>query len=66
MYTVKGGIFFLGSCVTAIAAVGSMFELGYGEPDLGAMPTTIILGLCLPLSVILLLAAIREGRANQE
>ena len=66
MYTIKGGIFFLGSCVTAIASVGSMFELGYGEPDLGTLPTSIILGLSLPLSVILLLAAIREGRANQD
>ncbi|MCG8364864.1 MAG: hypothetical protein MJA27_16240 [Pseudanabaenales cyanobacterium] len=66
MYTLKSGLFFAGACVAAIASVGSIFELGYGEPDLGTLPTTIILGLSLPLGVVLFLAAVREARANQE
>jgi len=43
--TPKSGIFLGGACVAAIAAVGSIFELSYGEPDFGIQTTAIILAL---------------------
>lgn len=52
--------------MAAIAAIGSMFELGYGDPDLGTLTTTIILGVSLPLGIVLFLAAVLDVRANQK
>jgi hypothetical protein len=52
--------------VAAIAAVGSIFELSSGSPELGTVPTTIILGLCLPLVAVLFYGAVKDARANQE
>ena len=63
--TPKSGIFFSGSCVAAIAAVGSVFELSSGSPDWGTVPTTVVLGLCLPLVGVLFYAAVKDARANQ-
>ncbi len=62
--TPKSGLFLSGSCVTAIAAVGSIFELASGEPDLGGISTTIILVISIPLTVLLFLAAVRDANAN--
>lgn len=62
--TPKSGLFLAGSCVTAIAAVGSIFELGYGSPDLGTQATAIILALSVPLTVLFFLAAVRVAKAN--
>ena len=62
--TPKSGFFLGASCVTAIAAVGSVFELSYGEPDLGVQLTAIILGLSIPLTGLFFFAAVRDARAN--
>ncbi|WGV27260.1 hypothetical protein [Halotia branconii] len=64
--TPKSGLFLGGSCVTAIAAVGSIFELSYGEPDLGVLATAIILGLSIPLTGLFFFAAVRDARANMK
>ncbi|MGF1481285.1 MAG: hypothetical protein ACFB4I_17675 [Cyanophyceae cyanobacterium] len=63
--TPKSGVFLLGSCVTAIAAVGSVFELSSGTPDLGGTTTGIILVASIPLTVVLFVAAVKDTRANQ-
>ncbi|NDJ22818.1 hypothetical protein GS682_14480 [Nostoc sp. B(2019)] len=62
--TPKSGLFLGGSCVTAIAAVGSIFELGSGQPDLGVQVTAIILGLSIPLTGLFFFAAVRDAKAN--
>ncbi len=62
--TPKSGLFLGGSCITAIAAVGSIFELSSGQPDLGVQMTAIILGLCIPLTGLFFFAAVRDARAN--
>lgn len=64
--TPKSGVFLGGSCVAAIAAVGSIFELSSGNPDWGTLPTTLVLGLCVPLVGILFYAAVKDARANQQ
>lgn len=63
--TPKSGALLAGSCIAAIAAVGSVFELSSGNPDLGTLPTGIILALSVPLGVICFLAAVSDARANQ-
>lgn len=62
--TPKSGLFLLGSCISAIASVGSVFELSYGQPDLGFQTTAIILGLSIPLTGLFFLAAVRDAKAN--
>ncbi|WP_017301795.1 hypothetical protein [Nodosilinea nodulosa] len=64
--TPKSGLFLAGSCIAAIAAVGSIFELSSGSPDWGTVPTTVILGLCVPLVGVLFYAAVKDAKANQE
>lgn len=51
--------------MTAIAAVGSVFELSSGQPQLGGVVTSIILTLAIPLTAILFYAAVQDARANQ-
>ena len=63
--TPKSGVFLLGSCITAIAAVGSIFELSYGDPDLGNLTTLIILVASVPISGFLFWAAVQDTKANQ-
>lgn len=63
--TPKSGVFLAGSCVAAIAAVGSMFELSSGQPQLGGLVTTVILILAIPLTGILFYAAVQDAKANQ-
>lgn len=58
------GLFLGGSCVAAIAAVGSIFELASGEPDLGSINTAIILAISIPMTVFLFFAAVRNANAN--
>jgi len=48
--TPKSGLLYWGSCA-AIAAVGSIFELASGEPDLGSLATSIILAISIPLGI---------------
>ena len=62
--TPKSGLFLACACITAIAAVGSVFELSYGQPDLGFQTTAIILGLSIPLTGLFFIAAVRDARAN--
>lgn len=64
--TPKSGVFLAGSCIAAIAAVGSVFELSSGVPQLGGLTTGVILAISAPLVVILFMAAVRDARANQK
>ncbi len=63
--TPKSSLFLGGACVAAIAAVGSVFELSSGNPELGGLTTSIILGLSIPLGIFLFIAAIREAQAQE-
>jgi hypothetical protein len=58
------GVFLALACLLGIAATGSVFELSYGEPDLGVSVTRLILAACLPGTVISLLVAIRLNKAG--
>lgn len=62
--TFKSALCLGASCVAAIAAVGSIFELSSGQPQLGNLITSIILGLSLPLGVVFFFAAVKDARAN--
>lgn len=66
MYTTPKSALFLGvSCVAAIAAVGSIFELSSGEPQLGSLITSIILAVSVPLGGFLFYAAVKDANSNQ-
>ena len=62
--TPKSGVFLLGSCIAAIAGVGSVFELSSGNPELGTMTTGIILALSIPATILLFILAVKDTRAN--
>jgi hypothetical protein len=62
--TPKSGVFLAGACVTGIAAVGSIFELSSGQPELGIQITAIILALSIPLTGLFFVAAVKDARAN--
>jgi hypothetical protein len=64
--TPKSMALLLGSCVAAIAAVGSVFELSSGNPELGSLTTSVILALSIPLSIFLFFAAVKDAQMNQE
>jgi hypothetical protein len=64
--TPKSGLFLGGACFTAIAAVGSVFELSYGEPNFGFQTTAIILALSIPLTVFFFIAAVKDARAKMK
>jgi hypothetical protein len=64
--TPKSGLFLGASCVTAIAAVGCVFELAYGQAKYGVVPTAIILALSAPLTIGLFVAAVLDAKANQQ
>ncbi len=63
--TPKSGLLLMSSCVTAIAAVGSIFELASGVPKYGTLVTGIILVASVPLTGLLFYAAVRAANANQ-
>jgi hypothetical protein len=63
--TPKSNVFLGISCVAFIAAVGSIFELSSGQPDLGNLPTASILAISLPLGIYLFIAAVRDAQANR-
>jgi hypothetical protein len=50
------------ACVLGIAATGSVFELAYGDPDLGLTTTRVILGLSVPGTLAALVLAIRINK----
>jgi hypothetical protein len=56
------GVFLALACVLGIAATGSVFELAYGDPDLGVATTRWILGLSAPSTLAALLVAIRLNK----
>ena len=62
--TLKSGVFLALCCITAIASVGSVFELSSGQPELGSMTTSIILAISIPLTGLLFWAAVQDTRAN--
>lgn len=62
--TPKSGVLLMGSCITAIAGVGSVFELAYGNPELGFTTTEIILAVSIPLTALMFWAAVVDARAN--
>jgi hypothetical protein len=64
--TPKIGLLLSGSCVAAIAAVGSIFELASGEPNLGGLATSIILVISIPLGGFFFYAAVRDANANNQ
>ncbi len=64
--TPKSGLFLGGSCIAAIAAVGSIFELASGEPNLGGLVTSIILVVSIPLGSFFFYAAVRDANANNQ
>jgi hypothetical protein len=59
-YTPLGSACLLGACITAIAAVGSVFELTSGQPDYGTTTTAIILAISVPLTIGLFYVAVRS------
>lgn len=63
--TPKSALFLGASCVAAIAAVGSIFELSYGEPQLGNLVTSIILAISVPMGVWFFYAAVKDAQANE-
>jgi heme A synthase len=64
--TPKSGLLLALCCITAIAGVGSVFELSSGEPDLGNLTTSIILAASIPLTGVLFWAAVQDTKANQK
>ena len=56
------GLFLALACLLGIAATGSIFELSYGDPDLGLQVTRWILAGSLPGTVVALLVAIRINK----
>ena len=53
------GLFLALACLLGIAATGSVFELAYGEPDLGVTATRWILGASIPGTLVALVVAVR-------
>jgi hypothetical protein len=60
----KSYLYLGGACVAAIAAVGSVFELSSGDPQLGTLVTGTILTLSVPLSGFFFFAAIRNAQGD--
>ena len=58
------GMFLALACVSGIAATGCVFELAYGDPDLGLQTTRLILVASLPGCVLALLMAIRINKPS--
>ncbi len=56
------GLFLALACVLGIATTGCVFELAYGDPDLGVSMTRWILVLAGPGTVATLLVAIRLNK----
>jgi hypothetical protein len=62
MYTPLTGICLLGASISAIAAVGSVFELSSGSPELGIAATGGILVASIPSTIFLFLTAVKNSR----
>lgn len=64
--TPKSGLLLGICCISAIAGVGSVFELSSGQPDLGNLTTSLILAASVPLTGILFWAAVQDTRKANE
>jgi hypothetical protein len=62
MYTPLTGICLLGASISAIAAVGSVFELTSGTPELGMAVTGSILAASIPLTGFLFMTAVKNSK----
>ena len=56
------GLFLALACILGIASTGCVFELAYGEPDLGVSTTSWILAVAAPATVGTLVVAIRLNK----
>ncbi|WP_287129345.1 hypothetical protein [Candidatus Cyanaurora vandensis] len=54
-----------GACIMAIAAVGCVFELAFGNPKFGTIATVLIFLVSSPATVYLFGTAVKEGRMAQ-
>ena len=64
--TPKSGVLLALCCITAIAAVGSVFEISSGDPELGMLTTEAILAASVPLTGLLFWGAVQDTKANQK
>ena len=64
MLTPKSVLFLAIACVAAIAAVGCVFELTSGEPELGTVTTGTILGLSIPVTIASFFGAIKNAQQD--
>jgi hypothetical protein len=62
--TPKSGLFLAGACICAIAAVGCVFEITSGQPDLGMTKTSAILAAAIPLTALFFWVAVQDAKAN--
>lgn len=65
MMTPKSGLFLAIACICGVAAVGSVFEITSGQPDLGMNPTVAILIASIPVGVAAFVVAVKDAKANQ-
>ncbi|WP_353292731.1 hypothetical protein [Synechococcus sp. M16CYN] len=56
------GLFLALACILGIASTGCVFELGYGDPDLGVLVTSWILAVAAPGTIVTLIVAIRLNK----
>lgn len=63
---IKSNLLLGASCIAAIAAVGSAFELASGQPDLGVGVTAGILVGAVPMTVWMFMSAVGAARAQQK
>jgi hypothetical protein len=60
-YTPLSGLCLLGACISAIASIGSIFELSSGTPEWGTVTTSWILAISIPLTIGLFYTAVRSS-----
>lgn len=63
--TPLSGLLLMGCCVSAIAAVGSVFELAYGNPTYGTTATAAILAASIPATALMFWGAVKITKTNQ-
>jgi hypothetical protein len=62
--TPKSGVLLLVCCISAIAAVGCVFELNSGTPELGYTTTEGILAAAIPSTIFLFFAAVKDTKKS--
>ncbi|MEO1131932.1 MAG: hypothetical protein AAFX40_04410 [Cyanobacteria bacterium J06639_1] len=66
MTSVKSNLLLGASCIAAIAAVGCVFELAYGQPQYGTTATIAILVASAPATIGFFFAAVKEAKEAEE